>query len=157
MAKRVLDLLIALSSLKNQEEVTNLVADLLTKSEVEMLATRLRVAKRLLENKTLNQVVGELNTGKNTVAKVAHWLESRGEGFRKVVARLPREKEIRRSDEPLYSDLKRRYPSYFALYDILNSLFEEQNPDTRPAERVLADLSQKKTAAKEIDRAHRQA
>ena len=118
-AEQVLDLLTAFSLIKGEELVANFIADLLTESEVLTLAKRLRIAKLLLSGDTMDAVVEKTDAGKNTVAKVAHWLESRDKGFKDVIGKLPKDSKPTEVDRSSWGRLKRTYKSYFAVLDAL--------------------------------------
>lgn len=157
-ALHILDLLTAFSLIKSQEEVANFIADLLTESEVSVLAKRLRIAKLLLSGETMDAVVEETRAGKNTVAKIAHWLDGRGIGFRKVIEKLPKDRKPQEFDSSSWGQLKRTYKSYFTLFDALDSLFSEKGYSENQKNeviKVVSKLREKRTASKEVDEAYR--
>lgn len=66
-----------------------LIQDLLTANEIKNLAKRLRIAKLLLGNKSQREIVQELHCSLATTTKVSIWLDQGGEGFKKIIAKLP--------------------------------------------------------------------
>lgn len=119
------DLLNAFRVLKNDEETALFVRDLLTLSEVRNLSKRLGIAKLLIEGKTYEEIEQILHTSHGTVAKVASWLSEKGEGFRKVISRIPRIKE--RKTWASMTDAERfmhRYSLYFWPELLLKEVFE---------------------------------
>lgn len=108
------DLLYAFQLIRSPEEVALFVQDLFTKTEVQFLSKRLRIAKLLLQDTTYEQIGKELHASHGTVAKVASWLSERGDGFRRVISQLPKSPEV--DNSRTFSDwekLMRRYPRYF--------------------------------------------
>lgn len=83
------DLINALSQVKNPVESALLLNDLLTASEITDLSKRLRIAKRLIAGQKQRDIQEELKCGFATITKVSIWLQSGGEGLRRVIARLP--------------------------------------------------------------------
>lgn len=85
------DLINAISLVKGPEETALLLEDLLTSVEVKNLGKRLRIAKLLIAGKTHLEIVEHLHCGFATVAKVNMWLNQRGEGFKRIIAKLPKQ------------------------------------------------------------------
>lgn len=83
------DLINSFRVVKTPIETANFLQDLLTAKEIKNLAKRLRIAKLLLNNITYEEIVRTLHVSYATVAKVSTWFSQGGEGFRKVIARLP--------------------------------------------------------------------
>ena len=77
----------AVINLKNLKEAEKFFTDLLNLSESAMLSRRLIAAEKLYQGKTFDEVTQELKMGKDTVAKVSHWLQD-GEGYKLIVKRL---------------------------------------------------------------------
>ena len=67
-----------------------LLQDLLTANEIKNLSKRLRIAKLILDGKTQRDIAHELHCSFATVTKVSVWLNEGGEGFKKVIAKLPK-------------------------------------------------------------------
>lgn len=108
------DLLNAFQIIRSPEDVALFIQDLFTKTEVQFLSKRLRIAKLLLQDKTYEEIEKELHVSHGTVAKVASWLSEKGYGFRRVIAHLPQAPEIDNSRTlSEWEKLMRRYPRYF--------------------------------------------
>ena len=88
------DLINAFRFVNSPLETSLLIQDLLTANEIKNLAKRLRIAKLLLENKTQREVAREVKASLATVTKINLWLARGGEGFKKVIARLPKKYEM---------------------------------------------------------------
>lgn len=86
------DLINAFSHVKNPVESALLLNDLLTASEIRDLSKRLRIAKRLISGQNQRDIQKELKCGFATITKVSLWLQSGGEGLRRIIARLPERK-----------------------------------------------------------------
>lgn len=89
----IFDLVNAFGLLKNPEEASQLLVDILTEKEINNIAKRLRIAKYLLNDYTHEEITEELHCGFGTIARVQSWLETGGEGLRKTIARLPNRKQ----------------------------------------------------------------
>ena len=85
------DLINAVSLVKSPQETALFLQDLLTSREVRDLGQRLRIAKFLLAGKTHLEIVELLHCSSATVAKVNMWLFQRGEGFKRIIAKLPKQ------------------------------------------------------------------
>jgi len=88
------DLINAFRLVNSPLETALLIQDLLTANEIKNLAKRLRIAKLLLEDKTQREIAQEVKTSLATVTKVNLWLIQRGEGFKRIVAKLPKKYKI---------------------------------------------------------------
>ena len=108
------DLIAAFSLVKSAEDSALFIQDLLTEFEVKILSKRLRIAKLLLEGMKYDDIMDELHTSRTTIAKVGAWLAERGEGFKKVIRKLPEPEKIREWWEKAdWERLMERYPRYF--------------------------------------------
>lgn len=108
------DLIAAFSLVKSAEDSALFIQDLLTEFEVKILSKRLRIAKLLLEGMKYDDIMDELRTSRTTIAKVGAWLAERGEGFKKVIRKLPEPEKIREWWEKAdWERLVERYPRYF--------------------------------------------
>lgn len=83
------DLINAFSIVKNPTDTAFFLQDVLTANEIRNVAVRLRIAKLLLNGRTYEEIVKETKTSSATITKVNAWLERGGEGFRKVITKLP--------------------------------------------------------------------
>ncbi len=138
----------ALSSLKNTKEAAKFLTDLLSAQEAEMLAKRLKIAKRLAEGKKYDEIRKELKTGLATIARVNVWLNLSGEGFRMVIQRTPEAKEKRIDPQDMYNFYSRRnvlrrynWPIY-----AIEELIEES--DKKQREKIFSILQSMETKSK---------
>ncbi len=149
----VFDLVNALVQAQTVSEAALFLQDLLTKSEMKMLAKRLRVAKLLLGGMTYKQIEENLHVGHSTVAKIAAWLAERGDGFRKIIEKLPKYKEEEKwFERSEWDSFKRRYSLYFWPELLLEEIV--RNANQRQKERirsVLERLEEKSELHKKIE------
>lgn len=150
----VFDLVHAFTLTHNIGETALFLQDLLTKTEMKTLGKRLRIAKLLLENMTYDEIARSLHASHATVAKIGAWLAERGDGFRKIIEKLPKEKytklQTERSD---WDKFKRRYSLYFwpelLLEEVIKSANEKQKGKIRE---VLERLEEKSELHKKIEK-----
>jgi uncharacterized protein YerC len=91
----LLDLIYAFSLVRSPQDSALLIQDLLTEYEVKNLAKRLRVAKLLLQGEKYEGITKKVHVSKATIAKIAVWLENRGEGFKKIIKKIPEPTKIK--------------------------------------------------------------
>jgi len=105
----------AVSSVKNSKEAAQVLTDLLTPSEIEMVAKRLEIAKLLIQGKTYDQIRAKINAGYSTIGRINTWLNLSGEGFKITVSRMKNEEKQTAFEEKLdpfsWSNIGRRYPT----------------------------------------------
>lgn len=154
----VFDLVNALVQAKTIGEAALFLQDLLTKKEMKTLAKRLRIAKLLLSDKTYEEIESELHTSHATVAKIAAWLAERGDGFRKIVEKLPVQPHVKHwSEYSEWDHFKRRYSLYFWPELLLEEIVK--NANVRQKEKiknVLKNLEEKSELHKRIEKLLRQ-
>lgn len=148
------DLVLAFSKLKSPVEAALFTQDLLTEYEVRTLAKRLRIAKLLLSGKTYREVIDILHTGQNTVGKVAVWLRGAGEGFRKIISRLPEREKFSWENISEWNSFKARYAAYFpfAEVNLKRRRASKQEDLERKLRQALAKLPKKSALSKEVQR-----
>lgn len=149
----VFDLVNALVQARTVGDAALFLQDLLTKGEMKILARRLRIAKLLLSGMTYRQIETALHVSHATVAKIAVWLEDQGDGFRKIVEKLPRQKApdswTERSE---WDSLKRQYSLYFWPELLLGEIVKSANKRQKERIRnVLEKLEQKSDLHKKIE------
>lgn len=129
----VLELIEAFVNCKTIEEAAMFTQDLLTESELSFISRRLRIAKLLLQNRTYNEIQDSLHVSQTTIAKIAFWLNHRGEGFRSIIKKLP--SKLVKSSDPLmqspWASLKRQYPAYFLPEIIIEQIVKMANKKQR--------------------------
>jgi len=70
--------------LNSKEDVRMLFRDLFTHTEYKMLAKRLEIARRLLNEENYRDIQEELAVTSHTISRVSQILEEKGEGYRKA-------------------------------------------------------------------------
>lgn len=85
----IFDLINSFRNLNGSDEIAQFLADLLTANEIRNLSVRLRIAKLLIKGEKQRDIVLSTGSSLGTVNKVGVWLNRGGEGFRKVIAKLP--------------------------------------------------------------------
>lgn len=112
----------AVTLLEDKEQVKLFLKDLLTHTEMKMLAKRIQIAKMLMEGYDYRAIRGFTKVTDGTIANVSNKLEF-GEGLKLVVQRLKKiEKEIERERMRALPNLKRSQSSYFLLDEVVESL-----------------------------------
>ncbi len=150
---QLFDLLFAITLCRDISTIAVFLQDILTESELNRISRRMRIAKLLLQQKTYSEIVDQLGVGEATVAKVAAWLEAKGEGIRKIIHTLPTDKE---SIDPLmiseWKKVQQKYPTYFLLDRIINA-HESHNRKKRNTivTTLKTNLKQKTKIHKQID------
>ena len=89
------DLIHAFALANDPLSASQLLQDLLTSSEIKNLSKRLRIAKLLVQGEKYRTICQQLHCGQTTVAKISVWLEESGEGFKKILSKLPKLKQKR--------------------------------------------------------------
>lgn len=82
----------AFASLKSKDEVHAFLHDILTRTEVQMLAKRLQVVMMLEEGMKYEQIKDALNISEATISKIANWRQAFGTGYKIVIERLSDQK-----------------------------------------------------------------
>ena len=88
MNNELKDLVAAISSLKNESEVTAFLSDLLTKSEIETISMRLKVAKMLDKGSPYKEIEKVTGASSATIAKINEYLKYGYNGYRTVMERI---------------------------------------------------------------------
>lgn len=147
------DLLHAFIVCKNLHDAAFFLQDLLTKTEMKILAKRLRIAKLLLSGMTYREIEKHLHVGYSTVAKISAWLSERGDGFRKIVKKLPNQPQEKSWTEISDWDrFKRKHALYFWPELLLEEVIKSANKKQKDRIRnVLEKLEEKSELHKKID------
>lgn len=150
----VSDLIYSVVHAKNFNDSILFLQDLLTKSEVQMLSKRLRIAKLLLKGKTYRDIEKEINVSHGTVAKIAEWLAQKGDGFRKIIKNLPEKKNEKSSmDRSDWDKLKRRHGLYFWPELLLEEIVKQaDNKQKKKISEVLDKLEDKSQLHRRIEK-----
>lgn len=125
MRVKILDALYtAAGTVNNRNEAKDFLKGLLTEGERIMLGKRILIARSILAGKTYDEIVGELNVGKDTILRITRWLEEQMPGYEEVLEKVDEEFEKREAayqDKKLYATsalyrLKKKYPMHFLLF-----------------------------------------
>lgn len=149
----VLDLVNAMVACQNISEAALFLQDLLTMKEMKTLAKRLQIAKLLLSGMTYEQIEETLHVSHSTVAKIAAWITERGEGFRKIIEKIPEQNAAQKEEYSEWDKLKRGYSLYFWPEILLEEIVKSANK--RQKERisnVLDKLEEKNDLYKKIEK-----
>lgn len=146
----------ALLNIHTTDEVVKFLSDLLTKSEVIMLAKRIKIAKLLIEGRHYETIERALNVSHGTIAKVAIWLSEAGEGFRLVAKRAKKPKPPSQGQGDLlameWRGLKRRYPMMFWPQLLIEGIVESANKKQKEKiRRAIQKLDHKSQTYKQIN------
>jgi TrpR-related protein YerC/YecD len=141
-------LCVAMSEMKNAQEAAELLRDLLSYSEVKMVAKRLEIAEMVLAGKTYDEIREELKVGYGKIARVQEWLNMSGEGYRKAVKKI-RSKTGKDKDREFetyhWSVLKRKYPMYYWPELLIETIIKSANERQRKKiESVIKELDKTK-------------
>ncbi len=116
----------AASSAKGREAMKRFLKDLLSESERIMLGRRILVARAILSGQTYDDIVEEYKVGKDTVYRIARWLDDQLPGYEEAVANIEKEFAKRKDyasrptmNQPL-AYLKKKYPLHFLLFPPYN-------------------------------------
>lgn len=115
-----------LSKLDGEEEVKSFFSELLTMSEIVMIVRRLQIAKMLIQEYTYKKIKEKLGVGISTIIQVDRWMDSSFRGYREINSKYyKKSKSINCNDlnieDPFsFSNLKKKYPAHFLLFNILD-------------------------------------
>lgn len=123
-----------LAALRGPTEAANFIRDLLSEQEALMLARRIQIADLLQEGSTYEQICQLVKVGPGTIARVQHWMDTYGDGFRAVIKRSrPR---VKPSTIPTpWRQLKKKYSTHFWPQLILEEML--RSASRRERERLL--------------------
>lgn len=108
--------------LENKDQVASFLKDLLTHTEMKMLAKRIQIAKMLLEGHDYRTIRGYVKVSDATIANINNKLEAGSEGLKTAIKYFKEvEKEIEDERFRIAPDLKKRYGEYFLLDKIIDS------------------------------------
>jgi TrpR-related protein YerC/YecD len=123
-------LCLAISEIKNPEEAAELLRDLLSYQEAEMIAKRLKIAELISKNLTYEEIMDELKVGASTISRVREWMKVSGEGYRKATKRIRGKKtevDIKNYDYESWGKMKKRFPVYYWPQILVEGLVREAN------------------------------
>jgi len=114
----------AAGTLRGRDSAKNFLRDLLTESERIMLGRRILIARELLSGATYDDIVEKYGTGRDTIMRIARWLDDQFPGYEEVLADVNKELDRRKkraNEKRLYATsalyrLKKKYPLHFLLF-----------------------------------------
>jgi TrpR-related protein YerC/YecD len=154
-------LCVVVSETNKVEDAAKLLRDLLSFTEVEMIAKRIKIAEMLIEGMTYREINESLKTSNATIFKVQEWLNVSGDGYRKAVEKtkgrnIRNDKPLSTYDSSSWADLKRKLPAYFWPQILLENIIANANKRQRAKiETVLKQLEkieEKNPLYKRIDK-----
>jgi len=114
----------AVTLLEDKEEVENFFKDILSYTEIRMLAKRLQIAKMLLEGYDYQTIKRYVKVTDQTISKINDIFRRDGVGLeaavnhlRKIEAR--REKQLRAQSPTSFENIKKRYKGYYWPEEVL--------------------------------------
>lgn len=125
-------LCVIISTTNKIEDAAKLLRDLLSFTEAEMIAKRIKIAEMLLEDFTYRDIVKKIKVSHGTIFKVQEWLKISGEGYRKAI-RKTKGKELKKTSNfdnynpEDWMSMKRRFPMYYWPEILLENLIATSN------------------------------
>lgn len=109
--------------LENKEQVKNFLKDLLTHTEMKMLAKRIQIAKMLLEGYSYRDIRNHVKVTDPTISKISNILATDGEGLKMAITYLQKiESKIEEKRMRITPNLKNKYPTYFLPERIIEGM-----------------------------------
>lgn len=109
--------------LEDKDQVKNFLKELLTPTEMKMLAKRIQIAKMLLEGYDYRSIRNYVKVTDTTIAKINNILASAGDGLRTAISELQKiEDEINKERMRTGANLKKKYPTYFLPEIIIDEI-----------------------------------
>ena len=110
----------AASVVEGRAAMKDFLRDLLTESERIMLGRRILIARALLMGQTHDEIVDEFKVGKDTIQRIARWLDEQMPGYKNAIAKMDEEMEKRKQSADITNNplgyLKKKYPLHFLLF-----------------------------------------
>lgn len=78
----------AITLLENKDEVRKFFYDILTRTEIQMLAKRLEIVKMLHDKSSYIEIRKALCVTDSTIAKISNWNDAFGQGYKIILERL---------------------------------------------------------------------
>ena len=148
--KILFQLCLAISEIKDPNEAAELLRDLLSYQESEMIAKRLKIAEHLIGGSTYGEIEEQLLVSSSTIARVQEWLKISGEGYQKAIARTKTKIKQREVNSQVsvgenWGSIKKRFPAYYWPELLLENIVA--NSSRRQKEKiknVIAELEKSK-------------
>ena len=148
------DLIHAIVQSRNVNEAALFLQDLLTKSEILAISKRLRIAKMLIDGSSYEDIEQRLSVSHGTIAKIAAWLTDRGEGFRNIISKIPKEPKPKDlADISDWDRIKRKHGLYFWPELVLEEIIKSSNKKQKDRiKTVLKTVDEKSQLYKQLDK-----
>ena len=78
----------ALLSIKNKDEASRFLRDLMTQSEIEEFSNRLEAARLLMNNTQYATIIEKTGLSSTTIARISKWLKGPLGGYRLILNKL---------------------------------------------------------------------
>lgn len=112
--------------LEDKDQVKNFLKDLLTHTEMKMLAKRIQIAKMLLEGYDYRSIRNYIKVTDTTIAKINNILATSEGGLKTAVEYLQKiEEEIKKKQMQVTPSLKKKYPMYFLPENIVEGITKQ--------------------------------
>lgn len=150
----------AVALTKNIEEASELIQDLLSLQEAEMIAKRLKIAEFLEQDLTYSEIQKAIKTSPSTIARVHEWLKSAGQGFRLAIQRtkgdMPSNKNRSKSGASSWRSIKRRYPMYYwpelLIEELIRQSSQKQKEKIKNVLKKMDNMKEKTKLYKQLRR-----
>ena len=152
---------VVISETDKIDDAARLLRDLLSITEVEMIAKRIKIAEMLLNNFTYKEINEALKTSSSTILKVQEWLNISGSGYRKVIKKtkgrsLCNDTPLSTYNSSAWADLKRQSPAYFwpqiLLENIIINSSKKQQARIKTVIKQMGKMEEKNPLYKRIDK-----
>ncbi|MFH1855354.1 MAG: YerC/YecD family TrpR-related protein [bacterium] len=139
----ILRLCQALCQIRKEDEAAKFLTDILSKTEAERLALRLKIAELLINNFEYEEIKMKLKVSEGTIARVSEWLKISGEGYRLILERTKSVPEIDIRPKQ-WSEIKRKFPQYYWPEILLEEIISTAGKrHKRKLEKTIAQLDKK--------------
>jgi len=119
--QQVGDFFDVVSGLRLKQEIIDFFIGLLTSSESLMLARRIQIAKKLIDNKGYEIIRKELKVSYQSISGVEKWLNAREGAYRKILTSWldKNKRKKKKTDSHKSGSLLDRYPQHRFLKELL--------------------------------------
>ena len=109
--------------LENKDQVKNFLHNLLTHTEMKMLAKGVQIAKMLMEGYNYQTIRNFVKVTDSTISRINNLLETGGEGIRAAIVHLQKiEKKIDNERMRIGPNLKKIYGMYYLPDKIIDAV-----------------------------------
>ncbi len=153
-------LCIVIAKTNKVEDAAKLLRDLLSFTEAEIIAKRIKIAEMLLDDATYQEIINDLNVSSSTIFKVQEWLKISGDGYRKAIEKT-KGNELKRVGALEYNpenwmSMKKKFPMYYWPEILLENIIATANKRQKDKiEMVLRQMKKMKSKDKLYQRIER--